>query len=231
MSEKTDLLRLEGVSKEYWENEQGRSAKILDNIEIAINQGESVSIAGPSGSGKSTLLNLMGALDYPTTGRVLFNGHDLASMREKALARIRNQEVGFVFQLHHLLPQCSVIENVLLPTLPFGARPDAEKRATALLERVGLQDRLYHRPGQLSGGERQRVAVVRALINAPTMLLADEPTGSLDRSAAESLTNLLTELNASEDIALVVVTHTMELANRMQRCYELRDGTLQERVD
>src|SRR5262249_54855768 len=155
---------------------------------------ESIAIVGPSGSGKSTLLNIIGALDRPDSGRVVLAGRDLSTLSEPELAAVRSREMGFIFQLHHLLPQCTVLENVLIPTLAIAGRPGAEPRAEApedrarrLLKRVGLIDRLSHRPGQLSGGERQRVAVIRALINQPKLLLADEPTGALDRAAADNL--------------------------------------------
>ena len=186
---------------------------------------------GPSGSGKTTLLQIIGTLDRPTSGEVLFNGNDLAALSDTELARIRNQEIGFIFQLHHLLPQCTVLENVLVPTLTGDTmtREPALKRAERLLKRVGLMDRLHHRPGQLSGGERQRVAVVRALINEPRLLLADEPTGALDRTSAENLANLILELNREEGVALLVITHAIDLAQRMERILELRDGRLEPR--
>jgi lipoprotein-releasing system ATP-binding protein len=174
---------------------------------------------------KSTLLNIIGTLDRPTSGRVVLDGRDVASLDESGIAEVRSRLVGFVFQHHHLLPQCSILENVLVPTLV--ARPDgAETRARELLERVGLSHRLTHRPGQLSGGECQRAAVVRALINKPRLLLADEPTGSLDRANAESLAGLLRELNRSEGVALIVVTHSSDLAKRAARVLDLRDGVI-----
>jgi len=160
---------------------------------------------------------------------VVFGGRDLATLDDDALAAIRNREIGFVFQLHHLLPQCTVLENVLVPTLAGGtlaSRQEAEERARRLLGRVGLGERLDYRPGQLSGGERQRTAVVRALINQPKLLLADEPTGSLDRASSDTLADLLVELNGEEGVALIVVTHSLELARRMSRVLELRDGAL-----
>src|SRR5205807_3469241 len=162
-------------------------------------------------------------------GRVTLDGRDLSGLSESQLAAVRSGEIGFIFQLHHLLPQCSVLENVLVPVLAAGEKPRREEpgaRARRLLERVGLSDRLSHRPGQLSGGERQRVAVVRALINEPRLLLADEPTGSLDAAASEKLAALLVELNREEGVALIVVTHAVTLAARMSRVLELRDGVL-----
>lgn len=182
---------------------------------------------GPSGSGKSTLLNIMGALDRPTSGRVLLSGRDLASLDDRDLAKIRNQEIGFIFQLHHLLPQCTVLENVLIPTLAHDENQGKVERAKELLQKVGLGSHLYYRPAQLSGGEQQRVAVIRALINSPKLLLADEPTGSLDRASAENLVQILVSLNKEEDVALIVVTHDPKLAGRMQKVYELKNGKLE----
>ena len=202
---------------------------MLSGISLSIGRGESVGIIGPSGSGKSTLLNIMGTLDQPTSGQVLLDGRDISHLDEDELARIRNEQIGFVFQAHHLLPQCTVLENVLVP-VPAQAntqtRREAVPRGRALLERVGLGQRLDHRPGELSGGERQRVAVVRALINQPKLLLADEPTGALDRHSAQELGQLLIDLNREQGVTLVVVTHALDLANRMQRVLELKDGKL-----
>ncbi len=174
-------------------------------------------------------MNLLGTLDQPTSGRVWLDGVDLSTLREEELAAVRNRQMGFIFQSHHLLPQCSVLENVLVPTLADAGRKTrvgAGERARKLLLRVGLESRLHHRPGQLSGGERQRVAVVRALINQPKLLLADEPTGALDRASAQSLGQLLAGLNREEGVTLVVVTHAADLARQMQRALELRDGAL-----
>jgi lipoprotein-releasing system ATP-binding protein len=221
------LLRLEKVTKHY--TAAAAPLVILNEVDLAIAPGESLAITGPSGCGKSTLLNLLGTLDQPTSGRVWFDGLDLGTLDENKLAAIRNRHIGFIFQSHHLLPQCSVLENVLVPTLadPSGKlRQKAEERARALLDRVGLAPRLHHRPGQLSGGERQRVAVVRALINQPKLLLADEPTGALDRASAAALGRLLAELNREQAVTLVLVTHALDLACQMSRRLELRDGTL-----
>jgi ABC-type lipoprotein export system ATPase subunit len=171
-------------------------------------------------------------LDLPTAGKVLLDGKDLTKLREPELARVRNREIGFVFQLHHLLAQCTVLENVLVPTLVNQNRDlqhDVQKRAVDLLQRVGLKDYLLRRPSELSGGQRQRVAVVRALINKPKLLLADEPTGSLDETTAEKITDLLVELNRSEDVALIVVTHSLRLAERIGHVMELTDGLLKDR--
>jgi len=223
------LLELVGVDKEYPGATDGEPVRVLRQINLALAAGESVAVVGPSGCGKSTLLNLMGALDRPTRGRVALEGADLAGLNEARLAEVRNRKVGFVFQAHHLLPQCTVLENVLVPTLigkDPAVRQSAPDRARRLLEKVGLGHRAGHRPGQLSGGERQRAATVRALINQPSLLLADEPTGALDRASAESLGDLLVQLNRDEGVALVVVTHALDLARRMQRVLELRDGGL-----
>jgi ABC-type lipoprotein export system ATPase subunit len=194
-------------------------------------KGQSLVIVGPSGSGKSTLLNIIGALDRPSEGKVLFDGRDLAELNEVELAGIRNRQIGFVFQLHHLLPQCTVLENVLVPTLAGKtqfSKNEIQERATNLLHRVGLKDHMLHRPGQLSGGQQQRVAVVRALINRPKLLLADEPTGSLDKDAAENIAELLVELNRSEEVTLITVTHSLKLAELIGNVMELSDGQLRD---
>jgi len=215
------LLKLEKVSKQYDAN-----TRVLQGIDLELAMGESVAIVGESGCGKSTLLNLIGTLDRPDTGSIEFDGIDLLEMDAKATAAFRNREIGFVFQRHHLLPQCTVLENVLVPTLVDKDAGDASVRALRLLERVGLTDRLSHRPGQLSGGERQRVAVVRALINQPDLLLADEPTGALNREAADELVELLLELNREEDLALIMVTHSMRLAKKLGRVLTMENGML-----
>jgi lipoprotein-releasing system ATP-binding protein len=223
------LLELANVAKRYDLPGGAESPYVLRNVTLRVAPGESVAITGPSGSGKSTLLNIIGTLDRPTSGRVLLEGRDLSQLGERELAVVRNREIGFIFQLHHLLPQYTALENVLVPTLASASRSsggDAEARARRLLERVGLGDRLSYRPSRLSGGERQRVAVVRALINCPELLLADEPTGSLDYTAANNLAQLLVELNREESVTLVLVTHSLDLAARMDRVLELRDGVL-----
>ena len=223
------MLELINVAKTYDSPAGGAAVSVLKDINLKVDEGRSIAVVGPSGSGKSTLLNIMGALDRPTAGSVLVDGRDLARSNEAELAGIRNREIGFVFQLHHLLPQCTVIENVLVPTLAAatgGATEEAVERARHLLERVGLGDRAQYRPSRLSGGERQRAAVVRALINRPRLLLADEPTGSLDHASAERLSELLVELNREEGTALMVVTHSLELAARMERGYTLSEARL-----
>ena len=225
------LLKLSGVCKRYDPPGGGRAVEVLRDATLELGRGESTAIIGPSGSGKSTLLNIIGTLDRPSSGGVTLDGQDLERLDDRQLAAVRNRQIGFVFQAHHLLPQCSVLENVLMPTLATrdaALRNGAVARAERLLEKVGLAGRTRHRPGQLSGGERQRVAVVRALINRPKLLLADEPTGALDRAAAGNLADLLVNLNREEGVTLVVVTHALELARRMGRVLELRDGHLGE---
>ncbi len=223
------LLQLSGVSKEFTPAAGAAPLKILSGVDFEVRPGESVAIVGPSGSGKSTLLNLIGSLDRPTTGKVFLDGQDLTALDDKELAKVRNQRIGFIFQGHHLLPQCSVLENVLVPTLADGnsQNGNAGARAELLLKRVGLGERMGHRPAQLSGGERQRTAVVRALINQPKLLLADEPTGALDQASAGNLADLLVELNREEKVALITVTHSPGLATRMSRVLELCNGRLQ----
>jgi len=220
------MIELIKVCKSYESPEGEDGVVVLRDISLNLGAGEALAVVGPSGCGKSTLLNIIGALDYPTSGKVIFEGRDLAKLSEKQLAQIRNREIGFVFQLHHLLPQCTVLENVLIPTLAHKEQSGAEERAVGLLERVGLGSHMRYRPGQLSGGQRQRVAVVRALINSPKLLLADEPTGSLDRNASENVAELLAELNQTEAVSLVVVTHSMQLAKRIGPVMELNDGRL-----
>jgi ABC-type lipoprotein export system ATPase subunit len=223
---------LEDVAKRYGGVAEAASVAVLEGINLVVNPGESVAIVGPSGSGKSTLLHLIGTLDKPTSGRILVDGQDVSRLEDRGLAEFRNRRIGFIFQAHYLLPQCTVWENVLVPTLASRAPSRGCKsgeRAGRLLERVGLGGRLEHFPGQLSGGERQRVAVVRALINTPRLLLADEPTGALDHTAAAALGQLLVQLNREEHIALIVVTHALDLAARMDRTLELRDGRLRAR--
>jgi ABC-type lipoprotein export system ATPase subunit len=222
------MLELTDIWKRY---EARDEAWVLRGLSLRVEAGESLAVVGPSGCGKSTLLNLMGALDSPQTGRVQLEGRDLTALDDDELARLRSRRIGFVFQLHHLLEQCTVLENVLVPTLAGASRgdaADAPDRARRLLERVGLSHRLDHRPGQLSAGERQRAAVVRALINRPVLLLADEPTGSLDRDNSERLAELLGELNREEGVTLVMATHAEHLAARMARVLALRDGGLHE---
>ena len=223
------LLKLAQVAQSY--DSGAGPVNVLRSVSFELARGQTLAIIGPSGSGKSTLLNIIGTLDRPTGGEVTLAGRDLRKLNEDQLAAVRNRQIGFVFQSHYLLPQCTVLENVLVPTLAEGAvslRDGATEKATRLLNRVGLGGRLTHRPGQISGGERQRVAVVRALINGPQLLLADEPTGALDHAAAEQLAQLLLELNREEGVALIVVTHALDLARKMARVMELKDGALTE---
>jgi lipoprotein-releasing system ATP-binding protein len=202
---------------------------VLRGVSLALQEGQNVAVVGPSGSGKSTLLNIIGTLQAPTSGRVVLDGLDPATLDEPALAALRSRSIGFVFQDHHLLPQCSVLENVLVPTIAAGpTRPESIDRARRLLGRVGLGDRLDHRPAELSGGERQRVALARALVNRPVLLLADEPTGNLDRTTADRIAALLLELQQQEPMMLIVVTHSQRLARRMSRQWELDEGRLRE---
>lgn len=217
------LLKLENISKSY-----SKDRVILDQLSLEINAGERVAIVGPSGSGKTTLLNLIGTLDRPDSGKMVFDGQDLSAMNDHQLAQFRNRKIGFVFQLHHLLPQLSLMENVLLPTLtdPALQGKESEDRAKRLIERVGLSGVVNQKPSELSGGECQRTAVVRALINRPALLLADEPTGALDQKSSGNLTDLLIELNKEEGVALVVVTHSMDVAKKMDRIYRLENGKL-----
>ena len=226
MSDRDYVLRLVDVTKTYGAASDVLTSPVLDAVTLDVRQGDSLAVTGPSGSGKSTLLNLMGALDRPTSGSVFLDGRDLASLNESDLSMVRNRDVGFVFQLHHLLPQCTVLENVLVPTLVGGADDDALTRAKRLLERVGLENRMDYKPGKLSGGELQRTALVRALINRPKIVLADEPTGSLDHASALNLTELLVELNREENVTLVVVSHSLELAQMMAAVYSLFEGKL-----
>jgi len=225
------LLQLIEVGKTYPAPPGAPPPVVLDGVSLTVAAGESLAVVGPSGCGKSTLLNIIGTLDRPTAGKVLLDGLDPADLNDNALAALRARQIGFVFQLHHLLPQCTILENVLLPTLAAGAAAGGaapaespSDRARRLLDRVGLSHRLTYRPGELSGGERQRAAVVRALINCPKLLLADEPTGALDHVSADSLGRLLVELNRDEGVTLIVVTHSLELSRQMHQAVLLRDG-------
>jgi len=226
------ILALEKVHKSYPAVGGGGEVAVLRGVDFTAAPGESIAIAGPSGSGKSTLLNVMGLLDRPDSGRVIVDGTDPAGQSDAERAATRNQRIGFVFQLHHLLPSLSVMENVLLPTvaLPRGdpLRVEAARRAEGLIERVGLAGRKRHRPAELSGGECLRAAVARAMVNQPKLLLADEPTGSLDAAAASGIAELLMELNKERGVTLVVVTHSADLASRMARRLVLSNGVLEQ---
>jgi lipoprotein-releasing system ATP-binding protein len=219
-------LTVTNVSKEY--PTRAGTLSVLRGVNLSLARGEALAVMGPSGSGKSTLLHMLGTLDTPTAGNIALEGTDPFALPERELAAFRNRRIGFVFQDHHLLPQCSVIENVLVPTLVSreGTPADTEAYARQLLQRVGLADRLDHRPAELSGGERQRVAVARALVLKPVLLLADEPTGNLDRKSAQAVGELLMELHRQENNILVVVTHSAELARLFPKRSEVNDGTL-----
>ncbi len=224
MEEKSGTLFLSDVTKDY-EGPQG-TTHILRSVSLTVEPGQSVAIVGPSGSGKSTLLNIIGSLDRPTSGAVRLGDKDVTGLEGKDLAAFRANEVGFVFQDHHLLPQLTARENVLLPTIPQGRGSEALDMAQALLRRMKVDHRAEAFPAQMSGGERQRTAVARALINGARLLLCDEPTGSLDRDAGANIVSLLLELAEQRGVALLVVTHNMEHASKSARCFELVDGRL-----
>ena len=221
-------LTVDHVSKQFGTAE--RPLFVLRNVSLQLSAGENAAIVGPSGSGKSTLLQIIGTLDQPSSGTVHLRGEEPHKLDEPHLALFRNRHLGFVFQDHYLLPQLTVLENVLIPALADG-KPSVEivERAKDLLKRVGLGERLDHRPAELSGGERQRAGVARALLLKPALLLADEPTGNLDRNSAKAIGDLLLELQQQENAMLLVVTHSLDLAAKLQRQYELSDGRLQER--
>lgn len=223
------LVELSQVSKSYREGNGQREVPVLREVSLTVEPGESVAIVGPSGCGKSTLLNILGTLDEADTGEVRFEGKSIKGATVAQLSALRSEKLGFIFQLHHLMPQCTVLENVLLPTLALAQRPDAgeaEARARELLVKVGLEAQIDRVPAQLSGGERQRVAVVRALINQPRLVLADEPTGALDEANAAALTELLLELQRSAGVSLVMVTHHPAQAERMDRVLRIHEGRI-----
>ncbi len=221
------MLEARDVSKSY-PTPRG-PLPILNSVSIALDQGDGISIVGPSGTGKSTLLYILGALEPPTSGTVTFDGRNPFALSDKELSAFRNKEVGFVFQDHCLLPQCTVLENVLVPAMVAPEDGKVSARARELLEHVGLSHRLDHRPAELSGGEKQRVAIARALIRRPKVLLCDEPTGNLDRHTAAQVADLLLEINRSSKTILVVVTHSSELAARFPKSFELIEGSLHPR--
>lgn len=220
-----ELLEVRNVSKEY--PSPGGPLTVLSRINLYLSPGDSVSIVGPSGSGKSTLLYILGALEPPSSGSVTLGGRNPFELDERSLARFRNKEIGFVFQDHYLLPQCSALENVLIPTLVSESHDrGAEAHARWLLDQVGLSSRLHHRPPELSGGEKQRVALARALIRKPQLLLCDEPTGNLDRSSTETVASLLLDLHRRQGTMLVLVTHNLQLAARFPKTYKLFENQL-----
>lgn len=221
------IIVCDNLSKIY---QEGRLAtSVLEGVNLSVSKGELLAIVGTSGSGKSTLLHLLGALDAPTTGNILFNGNNIHQLSSKQQSKWRNQELGFVYQFHHLLSEFSALENVAMPLLIAGESiKSAQKKATELLNRVGLSERIQHRPSELSGGERQRVAIARALINKPSLVLADEPTGNLDAKSAESVYQLLKELNTEFGTAFIVVTHDQQLANKLDRQLYMSNGILKD---
>jgi len=223
------ILRLKNISKGYGDPLKNNFRKVLDglNLEVSINQ--KIAISGPSGSGKTTLLNLIGTLDQPDSGEIYFNGENITGYSQEKLAHFRNRELGFVFQMHHLLPQCTLWENVLLPVLPIKKVVGKEEKVWAehLLRKVGIWEQRNQKPSQLSGGECQRTAVVRALINKPQLILADEPTGALDEQNAGHLAELLNHISSEEGVSLILVTHSSELAAQMDLVYNLKNGHLQ----
>lgn len=223
------LFKLTNINKSYGSPETRNYKQVLSNVSLEVNQGETLAILGPSGSGKSTLLNIIGALDTPDTGSFFFNDRSINELSENQLAIFRNTEIGFVFQSHHLLPQCNVLENVLIPTLSIKDKTfknECNNRALELIKEVGLWDLRADFPGTLSGGECQRVAVIRALINKPKLLLADEPTGSLDRDNANSIIDLLLKLNSEYQTSMIVVTHSDQIGARMAKKFSLVAGQL-----
>lgn len=220
-------LIVDNVTKEF--PTRGDPLVVLQGVSLQLESGRNLAVIGPSGSGKTTLLNLLGALERPTSGTMTVDGQNPAELSDKAAAAFRSRKIGFVFQDHHLLPQCSVLENVLVPTIAGGrTSPEDVERARRLLDRVGLNDRLEHRPAALSGGQKQRTAIARALVRRPALVLADEPTGNLDQTTAAQVADLLLELQAEENTILIVVTHSSSLAERMQQRQRLDNGRLQE---
>lgn len=227
MTNDKSVLASHALSKTYFDGDL--KVDVLDHVDFNIDRGERVAIIGPSGSGKSTLLHLLGGLDKPTHGEVFLTGQSLQSLNEKEICRLRNYHLGFVYQFHHLLAEFTALENVAMPLLIRGLSvKEAESRAERLLKNVGLAQRLHHKLGQLSGGERQRVAIARALVTEPSCLLADEPTGNLDHKTAETIYELMFQLNETMKTSLLIVTHDLRLAQRMNRVLQLENGRLEE---
>jgi lipoprotein-releasing system ATP-binding protein len=227
MRERGTVIHCEGLAKTYAEGTL--HTPVFDGLEISVDSGETVAILGASGAGKSTLLHLLGGLDTPTAGEVYVTGQKMSALSDAARGRLRNRALGFVYQFHHLLPEFTALENVMLPVLLGGSSvPESSQRARSLLESVGLGHRLEHKPGELSGGERQRAAVARALVNTPACVLGDEPTGNLDEKTAATVFELMLELNRAKKTSLVLVTHDRRLARRLDRVLELHEGKLRE---
>ena len=223
---KGPLVKVEGVRKTFVH--EGHEVQILREIDLSIDEGEMLCIVGPSGAGKSTLLHLLGTLDLPSEGRILYDGQDVTSYSSSRLAEFRNSSIGFVFQFHHLLPEFTALENVAMPGRIRGERPsEILARARALLAEVGLEHRMTHRPGELSGGEQQRVALARALVMNPRLVLADEPTGNLDTTTGRAMHELLFSLNKTRGTTFLVVTHSPDLAAQMPRVVQMRDGRIE----
>ena len=221
------LLAVKNLDRSY--EIGGQRIEVLKGLELAVSKQDTIAVVGASGVGKSTLLHILGTLDHPTRGEVLFEGRNIFQLGPAELARFRNREVGFVFQFHHLLPEFNALENTMMPVLiDRGEKAEARTRAEEILTRLGLQDRLTHRIGELSGGEQQRVAIARALVQAPKLVLADEPTGNLDRKTGEQILKLFMDLNREQGITLIMVTHNLELARQFQRVIEIRDGQVRE---
>lgn len=222
------MLEAKNIHKVYTNGK--KSLEVLKGIDLKIEKGRFVAVVGPSGAGKSTLLHILGGLDYPTQGKVVFGGEDIYSLSDSGISRIRNEKVGFVFQFYHLLSEFNVLENVLMPALinsgPVARNQELRKNALEFLDRVGLGQRLEHFPSQLSGGEKQRVAIVRGLINKPSLLLCDEPTGNLDSKTGEEIISLIRKINSEEKMTVVLVTHNVELTKSADYVYHLRDGVL-----
>ncbi|TET66440.1 MAG: ABC transporter ATP-binding protein [Candidatus Zixiibacteriota bacterium] len=219
------ILSAENIIKNY--PTSAGELRVLRGLNLKVEEGEIVALVGASGVGKSTLLHIFGALDRPTSGKVYYRGTDIFSLPDKSLAPFRNRAVGFIFQLHHLLREFSALENVMMPALIAGTNNGkAQKRASELLERVGLKERLNHRPGELSGGEQQKVALARALVNTPQIVLADEPSGNLDKEGGEMLYSLFLELNRDMDQTFIIATHNLELAGKAKRVLRLEEGVL-----
>lgn len=228
-NEQAALLSVSSLSKSFWND--GLQIRVLSGVHFDVRSGEVVALIGPSGIGKSTLLNLIGTLDKPDDGQILYNGQNPLTLSDPELARFRNSHIGFVFQFHHLLPEFTALENVMLPVLVYEFdRSKAAKQASEILNRVGLGNRLRHRPAQLSGGERQRVAIARALVNNPLIVLADEPTGNLDTKNSDLLIELILELNQQYQRTFVIATHNPHIAARAHRVLTIADGTVTDQI-